>query len=539
MALDVTRYQKLFLEEAEEHLGEVASALIRLEKEPGAGEAVDIIFRMAHSVKSMSASLGYESVSELAHRMEDCVQAIRDSGGIESPREISLLFEGLDGLERMVNFVRARGSAPPPEPALIHRLSSMRHKSESLDDPAESAVLRASDSDSARVRTALPVLSSSVRVRTVTLDRLLRAVGEVILGSRQLRSAATEGENPSVLATSLDNLERSVGELQRRVMTLRTTPLVRVTEGLPRTARELAERLGKRVAVEVRGAEIEVDRAIMDRLAEPLLHVIRNAVDHGIEIPGRRVEVGKPEVGNVCIEARRAKDCIVLEVRDDGCGIDLEAVRSSAVAAGLLYRDLADDLPADQIAQLAFEPGLSTAQEITEISGRGVGLDAVKASVESMGGSVELSTEPGLGTTTTLCVPLAAAVQSALIVRLGRERIALAMNRVERVLEVPAEEVEEGGSESFLMLGDDPVLVLDLAELARVPRAEASACSRRLVLARVRGECVALRVDEFLGQSELYVKPVPEILRAVRWLSGVTVLEDGGPVFLLDLNHLI
>jgi two-component system chemotaxis sensor kinase CheA len=376
-----------------------------------------------------------------------------------------------------------------------------------------------------------------VRVRTETLDRFLGAVGEVILSSSQLRTVAGEEQMGADLSAGFDAVERRVTELQRRVLDLRTTPLLRVMETLPRTARQLAEKLGKRVEVELRGAELDLDRSILDRLNEPLLHVVRNAVDHGIETPAARVAAGKSETGHLTIAARREKDSIVIDVSDDGAGIDLDSVRDRAIDAGLLHPGLAEDLPPAEVAALIFRPGVSTAAEVSAVSGRGVGMDAVKATIESLGGIVELRSERGQGTTTSVVVPITAAVQRVLLCEVSGERVALPITKVERILEVPAESVERSGPESFALIDDEPVLVIDLAERLAVPGPPPGAAVP-LVLVDIRGEPVAVRVERFAGQQEIYVKPVPELLAAVRLLAGFTVLGDGSPVFLLDLNHL-
>lgn len=378
-------------------------------------------------------------------------------------------------------------------------------------------------------------------------------MGEVILSSSQLRRAAGDLELSALVAEGFDRMEHRIGELQRRVLELRTTPLMRVMEMVPRVARSLAEDLGKRVEVELVGAELELDRSILDRLNEPLLHLVRNAVDHGLESPQERLADGKPELGRIVVEARRVKDSIAIDVRDDGRGIDIERVRSRAVDSGLLLADLAEDLPPEEIATLVFHAGLSTAERVSEISGRGVGMDAVKAVIESLGGSVGLKSEPGIGTTTTLLVPITAAVQRVLLVGVGEEIVALPISKVERIAEVASSDIEGAGGEAFSMLDDDLLLVLDLARQIAVATAGAAApdraeeskpanreatCMVPLVVTEVRGERVALRVDRLVGQQEIYVKPVPEMLAGVRVLAGLTMLDDGRPVFLLDLNHL-
>jgi two-component system, chemotaxis family, sensor kinase CheA len=385
----------------------------------------------------------------------------------------------------------------------------------------------------------VPPPPPSVRVPNESLDRFLSSVGEVILTSTQLRTAAVStglGQDAR-LARGFDQMDRVVGELKRRALDLRTTPLLRIMENLPRLAREVASRGGKRVEVELRGAELELDRSILDRLYDPLVHLVRNAVDHGLEPPELRRAAHKPEVGRLVIEATREKDSIHLCVRDDGAGIDLDAVRARAVAGGLVHADLADDLPPEEILQLVFRPGLSTARRVSDISGRGVGMDAVRATVESLGGEVTLSSQIGVGTAVALRVPIAAAVQRVLLVGLGGEIVAVPIAKVERIVELELAAIEVSGGDAFALIDEEPVLVLDLAHrLGWEP--EVVGESVPLLLAEVRGQRVALRVDRLAGQQDIYVKPLPELLGGVRALAGLTVLGDGRPVFLLDLGQL-
>jgi two-component system chemotaxis sensor kinase CheA len=378
-----------------------------------------------------------------------------------------------------------------------------------------------------------------VRVHTATLDRFLGTVGEVILNTTQVRTAAaSEGaQGAAQLSASLDRMERAVGELQLRALQLRTAPIHRIVEPLPRMARDVAERVGKRVEVEVRGGELELDRSILDRLSDALVHLVRNAVDHGIEAPEARREAGKPPVGRIVIDARRERDTIRIAVGDDGAGMNLAALRERAVATGLVHRDVADDLPPEELAAFVFHPGFSTAAEVSEISGRGVGMDAVRSTLEALGGAVELATQEGRGTTTALVVPITAAVQRVLLLGVGGETVALPIARVERIVELPAQALERSGTEAFALVDGEPLPVLELG-----PRLCLGAAPERplvtLVLVDVRGQRMALRVERLAGQQQIYVKPVPELLARVRALAGFTILGDGRPVFVIDPNQL-
>lgn len=378
-----------------------------------------------------------------------------------------------------------------------------------------------------------------MRVRTDLLDRFLSSVGEVVLSSRQLR-ASSEGERvggAAGLSAGLDRMERVVGELQRRALSLRTAPLLRVLDALPRLARDLARQTGKRVEVELAGAELELDRAILDRLGDPLVHLVRNAVDHGLEPPDARRAAGKSETGVVAVDARRDKDTIRISVRDDGAGIDLAAVRARAVESGALHPDLADDLPPEELLAFVFRPGLSTRDEVSDISGRGVGMDAVKATIESLGGHVELASQQGRGTETTLVVPITAAVQRVLLLGVGDDTVAVPISKVERIVELPANALERSGRECFALVDGEPLLVLDLADRLGLAPPPPSA-TLPVVLAEIRGQRVGVRIERLAGQQEIYVKPVPPLLASARALAGMTVLADGSPVFVLDLNQI-
>jgi two-component system chemotaxis sensor kinase CheA len=563
--VDLAKYRTIFIEESVEHCAEMSSALIQLEKNPEHIESIEVVFRMAHSIKGMAGSLGYDSITETAHRLEDRMQAVRTAGRVAPGEELSLLFRGLSALEAMVEAVKETGEPAAVDAELIAALASGAAAESPAQDaagaprePHEQTPESAAVSDgggAAKKKSPQPAVADpldepvrriptsrpppTVRVNTQTLDRFLSTVGEVILNASQVRTSAElqESAQTPALSEGLDRMDRVVGELQRRALELRTTRLLRIVEPLPRTAREIAETAGKKVSVEISGVELELDRSILDRIGDPLVHLLRNAVDHGIEMPEVRRAAGKPETGAIHIDARRYKDSIVIAIQDDGAGIDLDVVRARAVEAGVLHPDLAADLPPNEIAALVFQPGLSTAQDVSEISGRGVGMDAVRATIESLGGAVEITSERGRGTTTCLIVPITAAVQRVLLLSVAGDIVALPIAKVERILELSAEQIEHSGREAFALIDEELVPVLDLADRLAI-RSESTGEVVNLVLTEMRGERVALTADRVAGQQQIYVKPVPELLANARALAGLTILGDGRPMFLIDLNQL-
>jgi two-component system chemotaxis sensor kinase CheA len=381
--------------------------------------------------------------------------------------------------------------------------------------------------------------SRTVRVRTEILDGFLDAVGELILATARIREVGRglpEGHR-TALDEGVDRLHGIVKDLHDKVMRVRMTPLALVTERLPRVARDVARRVGKQVEVEVKGAEIELDRAILEELSDPILHLLRNAVDHGIEAPHLRLLAGKAAVGRVTVHARRERDRVILEVADDGKGLDPARLRAAAVARGALAREQADQLGDREALLLACLPGISTAEVVTDVSGRGVGLDAVKRTVDTVGGTLEIESAPGAGARVTLRLPLTVAVQPVLLVRVADEVLGLPIAKVHGAAQVEMSRLDRSRGAPVLPYAGELVPVHDLDRLLGFPT---STRDERAVVVAEGGEGrIGLAVDTLLGQHEAVLKPLGAPLEAVPGLSAVTVLGNGRPVFILDVQRLL
>ncbi|HET9594500.1 MAG TPA: chemotaxis protein CheW, partial [Anaeromyxobacteraceae bacterium] len=372
------------------------------------------------------------------------------------------------------------------------------------------------------------------------LDSFLDTVGELILATAQLRelSRAVPEDHRAPLGEGVDRLSSRVKDLHDQVMAARMTPLASIAERLPRAARDLARRTGKQVEVELRGAEIEVDRAILDDLAEPLTHLVRNAVDHGIEAPHLRLLAGKGATGHLTVTARRERDRVLVEVADDGKGMDPAALRRAAVARGALDEAAAAALDDRAALLLACLPGVSTAEEVTEVSGRGVGMDAVKRAVEALGGALDVESAPGAGTRWTLRLPLTLAVQPVLLVRVADEVLGLPIAKVHGAAQVDVAALATSQGAPVLAYDGRLVPVRELAGLLGfAPPARGGV--RSVVVAEGDGGRVGLAVDALLGQQEAVLKPLSRPLDLVAGLSAVTVLGSGRPVFILDVQRLV
>jgi two-component system chemotaxis sensor kinase CheA len=380
----------------------------------------------------------------------------------------------------------------------------------------------------------------TVRVRTEILDDFLDAVGELILATARVREIGKAVPTPhrTGLIEGVDRLHAIVKDLHDKVMTVRMTPLALVTERLPRAARDVARKVNKQVEVVVEGAEIELDRAILEELSDPLLHLIRNAIDHGIEPPHLRLLAGKPAAGRVTIQARRERDRVILEVGDDGRGIDAAKLKAAAVSRGTLTEEAAAVLSEREALLLACLPGLSTAEAVTDVSGRGVGLDAVKRTVESVGGTLEIESAPGEGAHFTLRLPLTVAVQPVLLVRVGEEVLGLPIAKVHGAAQVVLSTLDRTQGAPVLPYDGGMVPVHDLSRVLGFPEA-IGRDERAVVVAEVgEGARVGLAVDTLIGQQEAVLKPLGQPLEQVPGISAVTVLGNGRPVFILDVQRL-
>jgi len=380
----------------------------------------------------------------------------------------------------------------------------------------------------------------TVRVRAEALDKLLDQAAEVLHGIARLRERARK--LPENVAGSfdaeIDRLRRTARELHGRVMSARLTPFSSLTERLPRAVRDLAHRLDKEIELEVQGTEVELDRTVIEAMGDPLSHLVRNAADHGIESTKERLKAGKPPRGKLTVSARRERDKVIVELRDDGRGMDAAALRRKAVKSASLTEEAATALSDDAAYELAFLPGVSTREDATEVSGRGVGLDAVQRQVESLGGKVSIRSTPGKGTTFVLELPLSVSMANLLLVQVGGEMFGLPLHRVVLTTEY---DLSARGGEGFearsLVVMGQLVRAYGLAKMFGLPSL-APPGPRPFVVMEVDGLRFAISVDRLVGQEEAVLKPLFPPIDRVRGLAGTTVLGNGRPLLVLDPRGL-
>ncbi|WP_257300148.1 ATP-binding protein [Haloarchaeobius sp. FL176] len=375
----------------------------------------------------------------------------------------------------------------------------------------------------------------SIRVDVEQVDRLLNLVEGLVTSRVRLRRTVEEGADPAELDTELDELEDLTGELQDTVMDVRLVPVQMVANRLPRIVRDISREQDKDVEFEMHGEGVEVDRSILDRIGDPLVHIVRNAVDHGIEAPDEREAVDKPRTGNVTLEVERARDQVAIEVTDDGRGLDPDRLRDAAVEADVLTEDEAADLSDQDAYELIFHPGLSTASEVTDVSGRGVGMDVVKSTVNDLDGSVSVESTPGEGTTIRMLLPVTVAIADVMFVTSGDEEFGVPVKDIQDIGAAADITVEDG--QEVVRDGDRTYPLVRLNEALETP---GRARNGDGMLLRIRDEVrpVAVHCDQVRGQQEVVVKPFEGVLGGIPGLSGATVLGEGEVVNILDVKTL-
>ena len=648
--MNTAKYAELFLTEGREHLSTINNALLILERGAAASqpETVATLFRAVHTIKGMSATMGYAAVAELSHELESLLDRIR-SGELEAGDAVTdALFRAADVLERGIEAAVAgqpervdtaavlqslrdlshRGpveaekraaadggwtvAAPPGEGTLVRvRLApdtplrgvrafmivqALRRLGEASVIAPPLAELQADrfDHDFAlRVMTAVPaaeiervvrgggdvaavqvgedaesgggrssvalprMVSGSqasigkratpvgglpidnrhrhVRIELTRLDALMNLIGELVVARVRL-AELTRGVGGPQLTETVAQATRLIGDLRDEIMRSRMVPVWQVFDRFPRLVRDASRALGKQVEFVMEGKDIELDRSMLDEIGEPIVHLLRNAVDHGIERPEQRASAGKAPVGRVLLSAERDRAAVVIKVSDDGRGIDRDRVLAKARAAGLVDESRLE-LTDEEMVRVIARPGFSTADKVTDVSGRGVGVDAVYTRVRALGGSVDVRSVAGRGTTVTLRLPLTLAILRAILARVDNEQYAIPVTHVSETVEVEPQSVQSLRGGEVLMLRDDVLPMIRLRSIVGLPRAPLRDLEQAIII-RLAEKRAALVVDDLVGQQDIVVKRVDQVREGLGCFSGATILSDGAPALILDVGSL-
>jgi len=577
---------KEYIVESLDHIAAAEAALLALESDPDDSEQINTIFRAFHTIKGTSGFLGLERIQTLAHRAESLLDRARNgeihvTGGyadlsLQSCDLLRVMIQALDGaspggalaippeLAKLLEALAdpaAAGISGESDEALrvgdilvgqgrVGRDQVEQAVAEQADRPIGEVLVERGAARPTDVAKALRVqqqmrtgrgaaAEATVRVSTSRLDNLINMVGELVIAQSMV------AQDPHVVSGRLARLSRSVShagkiirELQDLTMSMRMVPLKATFQKMARLVRDLAHKSGKKVQYVTEGEETEIDRNMVEVLNDPLVHMIRNAVDHGIEAPDRRRQAGKDETGTVRLRAYHSAGNVVIELADDGKGLDRQKIVAKAVERGLI--DAGRDLADSEAFALIFQPGFSTAEKVTDVSGRGVGMDVVKRGIESLRGRVEVASTVGAGSTFTIRLPLTMAITDAMLVRVGREKYLLPTVSIEQSFRPTREAISTvTGRGEMVMLRGDLLPMYRLHRLYGVSDAVADPCDGLLIVIESQGQRCAVMVDELLGQQQVVIKSLGQSLGNLPGVAGGAILGDGRVGLILDADGIM
>ncbi len=556
-----------FLTETHEGLVALDSALVRLERSPDDQPTLSEVFRLVHTIKGTCGFLGLSRLEAVAHAAENVLGQYRDGTLPVTPAGITLILSALDRVKEIVAGIEASGSepagvdgplitalnalaegkaaevtrAPPPEPVALAKPAEAPPAAVPEEPaPVAEPVAHEPGIEAAAPATAGAAAPQTIRVAVDVLEDLMTLVSELVLTRNQLLQLARAHQSDA-FAVPLQRLSHITSDLQEGVMKTRMQPIGNAWAKLPRLVRDLAHELGKKIELDMRGAQTELDRQVLELIRDPLTHMVRNSGDHGLESAADRRAAGKPETGRIILNAYHEGGHIIIEVGDDGRGLPVERIRAKALANGLTTEAELAQMSEREVLRYIFAPGFSTAQQVTSVSGRGVGMDVVKTNIEKIGGTVELASREGKGTTFTIKIPLTLAIASALIVEAGGERFALPQIGVVELVRVGAAQdgaprIERIKDAAVLRLRDRLLPLVSLAGLLRLP--PASEDEGFVAVMQVGGQAFGIILDRVFDTEEIVVKPVAPILRHITMFSGNTILGDGSVIMILDPNGI-
>lgn len=674
--MDTNQYLEMFIDESKEHLQACNEHLLELEKNPLDLAIVNEVFRSAHTLKGMSATMGYEDIADLTHMMENVLDAIRNSKIRVTTEILDVVLQAIDYLEEMVMDIASGGTGKKDVTKLVESLNRIevggavvaetaatvvleinashedplsydgyemtvisqsfeqgfsafeinvklrddcllkaarvymvfeileksgeiiksepkveRLENEDFNETFTVALITKEDADVLKAKllkvseiesvTVIPVTTDylmrdtdedsaneiesesiaptvidveakkgkrnsgvqsgnkTIRVNIDRLDVLMNLFEELIIDRGRLQSIASEIHNPELNET-VERITRVSGDLQNIILNMRMIPVETVFNRFPKMVRQLARDLNKKVELVIIGAETELDRTVIDEIGDPLVHLIRNALDHGVESPAERVAKGKPEEGTVTLRAYHSGNHVFIELEDDGAGVNRERVLAKAVKSGIVTNETAETLTDRQVAELILASGFSTAEKISDVSGRGVGLDVVKNTIESLGGFMSIESKEGQGSLFQVQLPLTLSIISVMLVELQKEVFAIPLSSIIETAIIQTSEIMNAHNQQVIDFRGNIIPLLNLMEIFEIPKQNSESDGYQSVVIVRKGERLAgLVVDSFIGQQEIVLKSLGNYLQSVFAISGATILGNGQVALIVDCNALI
>jgi two-component system, chemotaxis family, sensor kinase CheA len=506
-----------FVTETRETLQAVAEALVAWENNPADGGRLDEIFRFVHTVKGSCGFLDLARIGALAHAAETTLAEVRDGKRVTTPAMVGAMLAIIDRIGLLTEALESGAAVPDPvsDAPLIARL-----------DSSEDTVAVEPIATLAKAR--------NVRVSVDLLESAMTQVSDLVLARNELGRRLRATDIDPALSSAFDRVSAAIGEVRESIARTRMQPIERLFAILPRLVRDTAASLGKAANLNIDGSDVEIDREMIEAIRDPLTHIVRNAIDHGLEYADERNRKGKPEAGRITVFAEQSGNQVSITVVDDGRGIDIERLTEKALAANIISSSKAASLTPEAAAQLIFSPGLSTAHEVTDISGRGVGMDVVRANVERLGGAITIDNRPGIGLAITLRAPLTLSIMHALLVTASGQRFALPRSAIQEIISVRSQAVRVetlGGGQVAVVRGH----MLPVVPLAVVLGLQTALPTHLAIIELAGGTRFALGLDDISDHEELVVRPTAPQLAALGVFAGQTLPDTGAPVLVIDV----
>lgn len=566
-----------FIVESNEILEKLGNDLVALEQTPDDKELHNVIFRAVHTVKGTSSFLGFEQLTELAHSFEDVMNKIRHGELNVTPARMDVMFRAFDLLKELLLRIEQRNGTPLELEEIKSRLSAIASGNDSaqeqpvqnlppeihseeeeepsayeVDEPEKKDETRKAvhERESQEVHSAhhqpARTIESTIRVDVTRLDELMNLVGELVLGRNrlaQLNFTLNEKFEGDVLMKDLAETSSQVDlittELQMAVMKTRMVQIAKVFNKLPRLVRDLSRELSREIDLQMSGEETELDKSIIEEINDPLIHILRNAADHGIESEEDRLAKGKPAKGTIEITAEHEGNHIVISIKDDGKGIDPEKIKKKAIEKGIITEQQAAEMSKKEAQNLIFAPGFSTAEKVTNVSGRGVGMDVVKTNISKLKGIVDIESEVGVGSKFIIKLPLTLAIIQGLLVETNKEVFALPLNSVLEVVRLRKSDIDTIHGREVICLRDSVLPLARFNTIFNVDIQKKQSEWDYIVVVGIAEERLGIVVDSLLGQREVVIKSLGEYLGAIPCIAGSTILGDGRVILIIDVAQFM
>jgi two-component system chemotaxis sensor kinase CheA len=526
-------YKEIFVAEALEYYDALSQHISNLEKAPEDDHILAEIFRLLHNLKANAKAIGYLQISEVAHKLETAFGLIRKKELTFSDVVVTVLFNGIDMLGEMIHNVE-NADFSVSEPGLLRNLEVI------VENPGDSNLKLSKVNKQSNLRGLS--LSDLIYIHIKKLDHLLNLVGELIIDRDRILSLSKEIDNDDLRNVS-SHLFRITDELQYSVMDARLVNIGTLFNKFPRVVRDISAVEEKQVRLEIKGLDIQIDRNILQIITDSLLHLLRNAISHGIEKEGVRKKKNKSEIGTITLNAQNDRETVIIRLSDDGKGIDIQEVRRAIADKGFLSKEGVKSLRDSEVLSYLFEPGFSLAKEITEVSGRGVGLDVVKNAMDSIGGRIRIESEKEKGTTFILNLPTSIAVKGALLCEVDSNYYAIPLMHTDSVVALPMSELHEVGGMLVADLKDDTIAAVYLHELLNADptlmnlgdKSRLRGSVQNIIIVSYNNRKVGLIVDKLIRQQDIVVKPLNPPVDQIDIYSGVTLLGTGKVCLVLDV----